>query len=60
MPDTRAYLSRKVFGINIPDEYISPFLFRTLMIPKGERKYLAVGSKAWNERYLEYKKVERT
>ena len=36
------------------------FLFRTLMIPKGERKYLAVGSKAWNERYLEYKKVERT
>ena len=24
------------------------------MIPKGERKYLVVGSKAWNERYLEY------
>ena len=23
--------------------------------PKGERKYLIVGSKAWNERYLEYK-----
>ena len=22
--------------------------------PKGERKYLIVGSKAWNERYLEY------
>ena len=21
---------------------------------KGERKYLIVGSKAWNERYLEY------
>ena len=25
MPDTRAYLSRKVFGINIPDEYIAFF-----------------------------------
>ena len=22
--------------------------------PKRERKYLIVGSKAWNERYLEY------
>ena len=22
--------------------------------PKGERKYLIVGSKAWNEQYLEY------
>ena len=22
--------------------------------PKGERKYLIVGSKVWNERYLEY------
>ena len=25
IPDTRAYLSRKVFGINIPDEYIAFF-----------------------------------
>ena len=24
------------------------------MIPNGERKYLVVGSKAWNERYLAY------
>ena len=25
IPDSRAYLSRKVFGINIPDEYIAFF-----------------------------------
>ena len=25
MPDSRAYLSRKVFGVNIPDEYIAFF-----------------------------------
>ena len=25
IPDSRAYLSRKVFGVNIPDEYIALF-----------------------------------
>ena len=83
IPDTRAYLSRKVFGINIPDEYIAFFApskrgLRKREVEKhyddsdsvpeppkrtsrkrvrdsaGKRKYLVVGSKAWNERYLEY------
>ena len=82
MPDTRAYLSRKVFGINIPDFYIAFFapskrglrkrevekhyddsdsvpeipkrIRKRVRDPKGERRYLAVGTKAWNERYLEY------
>ena len=29
-------------------------IHRRVSDPKGERKYLIVGSKAWNERFLEY------
>ena len=83
MPDTRAYLSRKVRGINLPDFYIAFFApskrglrkrevekhyddsdsfpeppkrpsRKRVRDPAGKRKYLVVGSKAWNERYLEY------
>ena len=83
IPDSRAYLSRKVFGINIPDEYIAFFApskrglrkrevekhyddsdsvpeppkrasRKRVSDPAGKRKYLVVGSKAWNERYLDY------
>ena len=53
MPDTRAYLSNKVLGVKqvTPKRRVT---HRRVSDPKGERKYLVVGSKAWNERYLEY------
>ena len=59
IPDSRAYLSNKVWDENtgsmkaarkpkhtIPHKRVGD--------PKGEWKYLIVGSKSWNERYLEY------
>ena len=53
IPDSRAYLSNKVLGVKevIPKRRVT---HRRVSDPKGERKYLIVGSKAWNERFLEY------
>ena len=53
IPDSRAYLSNKVLGVKevIPTRQVT---HRRVSDPKGERKYLIVGSKAWNERFLEY------
>ena len=53
MPDSRAYVSNKVFGMKqvTPKRRVT---HRRVSDPKGERKYLVVGSKTWNERYLEY------
>ena len=53
IPDSRAYLSNKVLGVKevIPTRRVT---HRRVSDPKGERKYLIVGSKAWNERFLEY------
>ena len=51
--DSRAYLSNKVFGLKL----VTPkrrMTHRRVSDPKVERKYLIVGSKAWNERFLEY------
>ena len=55
IPDSRAYLSNKVFGLTINEKGKKHAIQRKRAIdPKGEHKYLIVGSKAWNERYLEY------
>ena len=53
IPDSWAYLSNKVFGVKevIPKRQVT---HRRVSDPKGKRKYLIVGSKAWNERFLEY------
>ena len=55
IPDSRAYLSNKVFGLTINEKgkkhAIQP---KPAIDPKGEHKYLIVGNKTWNERYLEY------
>ena len=53
IPDTRAYLSNKVFGLKqvTPKRRVT---HRRVSDPKGERKYLIVGSKTWNKRFLEY------
>ena len=57
IPDSRAYLSNKVPGVTIHEEarkskHASPR--KRVDDLKGELKYLVVGSKAWNERFLEY------
>ena len=53
IPDSRAYLSNKIFGMKqvTPKRRVTQ---RRVSDPKGERKYLIVGSKIWNERFLEY------
>ena len=53
IPDSRAYVSNKVFGVKqvTPTRQVT---HRCVSDPKGENKYLIVGSKAWNERFLEY------
>ena len=53
IPDSRAYLSNKVFGMKqvTPKRRVT---HRRVSDPKGEHKYLIVGSKTWNERFLEY------
>ena len=53
IPNSRAYLSNKVFGMKLvtPKRRVT---HRRVSDSKGERKYLIVGSKAWNERFLEY------
>ena len=57
IPDSREHLSNKVLGAIIHEKakkskHETPC--RRVSDPKGERKYLIVGSKAWNERFLEY------
>ena len=51
--DSRAYVSNKIFGMKqaTPKRSVSR---KRVSDPAGERKYIYVGSKAWNERYLEY------
>ena len=51
--DSRAYLSNKVFGVKqvTPTRQVT---HRRVSDSRGERRYLIVGSKAWDERFLEY------
>ena len=53
IPDSRAYVSNKILGVKpvTPTRLVTR---RRVSDPAGERKYLIVGSKTWNERYLEY------
>ena len=53
IPDSRAYLSNKVFEVKqvTPNRRVT---HRHVSDLKGEHKYLIVWSKVWNERYLEY------
>ena len=53
MPNSRAYVSNKIFGMKLatPKAQVT---HRRVSDPKGEHKYLNVGSKTWNERYIEY------
>ena len=56
-PDTQAYLSNKGLGLTINEKGKKPkhaIQRKRAIDPKGEHKYLIVGSKTWNERYLEY------
>ena len=52
IPDSRAYLSNKVFGVKQVTLKIR-VTHRNVSDPKGDHKYLIVGCKAWNERFLE-------
>ena len=59
IPDSQAYLSNKVWDENTGSmkaarkpKHAPPR--KRVSDPKGEWKYLIVGSKSWNERYLEY------
>ena len=55
IPDSRAYLSNKAFGLTINEKGKKHAIQRKRASdPKGEHKYLIVGSKEWNKRYLEY------
>ena len=57
IPDSRAYLLNKVFGLTINEKGKKSkhaIQRRRAIDPKGEHKYLIVGSRTWNERYLEY------
>ena len=55
IPDSRAYLSNKAFGLINNEKGKKHAIQRKRAIdPKGEHKYLIVGSKAWNKLYLEY------
>ena len=53
IPDSRAYVSNKMFGVKqvTPTRRVKR---RRVSDPTGEHKYIIVGSKTWNERYLEY------
>ena len=58
IPDSQAYLSNKVWDENTGSmkaarkpKHAPPR--KRVSDPKGEWKYLIVGSKSWNERYLE-------
>ena len=51
--DSRAYVSNKVFGVKLvtPTRRVTR---RRVSDPLREHKYIYVGSKSWNKRYLEY------
>ena len=53
IPDLRAYVSNKVLGVKqvTPTRRVTR---RQVSDPAGEHKYIYVGSKTWNERYLVY------
>ena len=52
--DSRAYVSNKVLEMKAANKPKHTTLRKRVGDSKGERKYLIVRSKAWNERYLEY------
>ena len=57
IPVSRAYLSNKVLGVTINEKPKKPKHAtprKGVADAKRERKYLIVGSKAWNERFLKY------
>ena len=53
MPDSRAYVSNKILVMKLatPKRRV---MRRRVSDPAGENKYIYVGSKTWNKRYLEY------
>ena len=60
IPDSRTYRTNKVWDKNTNSMKTArkpkhPTPRKRVSDPKGERKYLIVGSKSWNDRYLEYK-----
>ena len=59
IPDSRTYRTNKVWDENTNSMKTArkpkhPTPRKRVGDPKGERKYLIVGSKLWNDRYLEY------
>ena len=59
IPDSRTYMTNKIWEANTRSMKAAKKLKHTIHRkrvddPKGEYKYLIVGSKTWNERYLEY------
>ena len=59
IPDSRTYRTNKVWDENTNSMKTArkakhPTPRKRVSDPKGERKYLIVGSKSWNDRYLEY------
>ena len=59
IPDSRAYLSNKVWDENTGSMKAArkpkhDTHRKRVSDPKGEHKYMIVGSMTWNERYLEY------
>ena len=53
MPDSRAYVSNKVIGMKQVTRK-RRVARKRVSDPAGKCNYIYVGSKAWNERYLEY------
>ena len=54
MPDSRASLSNKIFGMKLATPKAQVTRRKRVADPTNEKKYIYVGIKIWNERYLEY------
>ena len=54
MPDTRAYVSNKIFGMKLATPKIEGARRKRVANPAIEGKYVYVGSKAWNDLYNQY------
>ena len=54
MPDTRAYVSNKIFGMKLATPKAQVTCRKRVANPAIEGKYVYVGSKAWNDLYNQY------
>ena len=54
IPDSRAYLSNKIFGMKLATPKPQITRHKRVTDPTNEKKYVYVGSKAWNEQYNLY------